>query len=198
MTENRQKKQKISRSGFFRELGSSLGQFIDAAFADELTAFAEKFPDLIRPPGCRNESDFLKRCIKCGKCIQACPFIALQPVLHANEFDRGTPCIRTGSAFCRFCNDFPCISACPTGALSLENGNLQKIARAEVIAKRCLRVNEIACEACGEICSRSFKAISFAKANEPPQIDACSCSGCGACLTVCPVTPERAIALRND
>lgn len=197
MNNNKQNKQRISRSEFFKEIGSSLTHFIDSIFSDELTAFAEKFPDLIRPPGCRNESDFLKHCIKCGKCIQACPFIALQPVLHANEFDRGTPCIRIGSSFCRFCSDFPCIAACPTEALSLENGNLHKIGRAEVIAQKCLRVNDIACEACGEICSRTFKAISFAKPNEPPQIDPNLCTGCGACLTVCPVTPQRAIILKS-
>ncbi len=197
MTDNRQKKHKMSRSGFFSELGSSFAQFIDAAFSDELEAFADKFPNLIRPPGCGNENDFLKLCIKCGKCIQACPHIALQPVIHANEFDQGTPCLRTGSSFCRFCKDFPCIAACPTGALS-PKGNLHKIGRAEALSQRCLRSNGIECEACRAICSRTFNAISFAESNQPPVIDGDLCSGCGACLTVCPVTPDRAIILKPD
>ena len=32
---------------------------------------------LLRPPGAQGESDFMARCIKCGKCIEACPYQAL-------------------------------------------------------------------------------------------------------------------------
>lgn len=191
------KKQKLSRLDFFKEIGQSLAQFVDAAFADELTAFADKFPELIRPPGRKDESDFLQRCIKCGKCIRACPFIALQPVIKAGEFDRGTPCLRLGTSFCRFCEDFPCVNACPTGALS-KDGNLKKIGCAQALAKLCLRSSGNECTACAQICDRTFKAISYPGEAQAPSIDASLCSGCGACLTVCPVTPEPALVIRGD
>jgi ferredoxin len=29
---------------------------------------------LLRPPGALKEEDFLKTCIKCGMCVEACPF----------------------------------------------------------------------------------------------------------------------------
>ena len=32
---------------------------------------------LLRPPGIQSEQDFMARCIKCGKCIEACPYAAL-------------------------------------------------------------------------------------------------------------------------
>ena len=32
---------------------------------------------LLRPPGALEESDFLASCIKCGQCIQVCPFSSI-------------------------------------------------------------------------------------------------------------------------
>ena len=32
---------------------------------------------LLRPPGIQSEADFMARCIKCGKCVEACPYAAL-------------------------------------------------------------------------------------------------------------------------
>lgn len=193
---NRNEK-KISRKGFFEELGRNFAGFFEEAFGDELDSFQKQFPDLIRPPGRTDESDFLQRCVKCGKCIRACPFIALQPVLRANEFDRGTPTLRSGTSFCRFCEGFPCIEACPTGAISRQ-GNLKKIATAVCKQKTCLRTSSIECNACEQICSKTFKAINCRLAGHPPEILTEKCSGCGACLTVCPVTPEPALKLKGD
>ena len=31
----------------------------------------------LRPPGAREEADFLAACIKCGQCVEACPFDTL-------------------------------------------------------------------------------------------------------------------------
>ena len=33
----------------------------------------------LRPPGSSDEQDFLAKCIKCGRCIEACPFKAIIP-----------------------------------------------------------------------------------------------------------------------
>jgi len=36
-------------------------------------------PALIRPPGARQERDFLKRCLACGVCMKVCPTNGLHP-----------------------------------------------------------------------------------------------------------------------
>ena len=32
---------------------------------------------LLRPPGALNEKEFLSTCIKCGQCVQVCPYHTL-------------------------------------------------------------------------------------------------------------------------
>ena len=53
---------------------AAMGGFIWSAYVDEVTA--SKL--LLRPPGAIPEKDFLKTCIKCGLCVEACPFDTLR------------------------------------------------------------------------------------------------------------------------
>ncbi len=194
----------MQRKDFFRAFFNDLLNGVDIAFGEELSAFAEKFPELIRPPGAGNEQEFLETCSKCGNCIRACPYFALRPVLMANEFDRGTPALRIGEAFCRFCHEFPCVAACPTGALSQkQQSRLHKIGCAEVIAGNCIRKDGTDCRACFDKCeeigSCAIKLVTSAQNDAEcsfPEIINSKCSGCGACLTVCPAYPDPAISLK--
>lgn len=189
--------QKLSRKDFFKRFLVEMGSFFDEGFGDELKAIEESFPELIRPPGALPEQQFLEKCIKCGNCIKACPYNALLPVYQANEFDKNTPALRLGTAFCHFCPDFPCVAACPTGALAKKpTSRLHKIGRAEAIPRLCLRPQNISCEACKTICDRLSKAIAYDSENSPPAICSKACTGCGACLTVCPVAPAAALRLK--
>ena len=45
--------------------------------AEALLALTRDTSDTLRPPGALDERDFLARCIKCGRCIEACPYKAL-------------------------------------------------------------------------------------------------------------------------
>jgi ferredoxin-type protein NapG len=66
-----------------------------------------------RPPGARTESVFRARCTGCGDCVTACPYETLAPGPDTYPWlwdPAGHPCYR--------CDDFPCIAACNTGALS--------------------------------------------------------------------------------
>ena len=105
---------KINRKDFFKESLNNIGSFFNEIFSDELENLSVLFPEIIRPPGAQNEEIFQKLCNRCGECIRACPFFSLQPVFKGNQFDQGTPSLRLGEAFCRFCEDIPCIKACPT------------------------------------------------------------------------------------
>ena len=73
--------------------------------------------DLLRPPGAHGEKDFASRCVKCGKCMEACPYIAIKPARDDAGAAVGTPMIDARAQACRLCEDFPCVEACPTNAL---------------------------------------------------------------------------------
>jgi ferredoxin-type protein NapG len=188
---------KTDRAGFFKGYLLDLLDGIHSAFPDELAEFADRFPELIRPPGAApTEQLFLEKCRRCGACVKACPFFALKPVFKANEFDDGTPTLRTGESYCRFCHDFPCVKACPTGAISLENEkSLKKIATASVLSDNCLRSSGEPCQTCREKCDEQAKAITCPADSRPPHIDPTACTGCGACAVFCPAYPENAIRL---
>ena len=51
----------------------ALGGLVWSAYVDEVTATKL----ILRPPGALKEKDFLSTCIKCGMCVEACPFDAL-------------------------------------------------------------------------------------------------------------------------
>lgn len=72
----------------------------------------------LRPPGAIEEDDFLATCIKCGQCIQVCPYHSLS-LLDLDDLNSiGTPFIDARSRGCYLCDLFPCILACPSGSLN--------------------------------------------------------------------------------
>ena len=62
-------------------LSSVIAGLSAAAVAFQGIAYAVQGPakSLLRPPGAQGEADFSARCIKCGKCMEACPYVALFP-----------------------------------------------------------------------------------------------------------------------
>ncbi|SHO81503.1 Ferredoxin-type protein NapG (periplasmic nitrate reductase) [hydrothermal vent metagenome] len=71
----------------------------------------------LRPPGAIDEKEFLGLCIKCGQCLQVCPYhsIKLSDIAKGNGI--GTPYIDATIRGCYACEAVPCVLACPTGAL---------------------------------------------------------------------------------
>jgi len=91
------------------------------------------FPDqpVLRPPGARR--DFLARCIRCGKCLEACPFDSIRFLGISAGGLVHTPYIDPLKTPCYLCQkrgtdgkDHPvsrylrCGEACPTGALTMK------------------------------------------------------------------------------
>ncbi len=72
---------------------------------------------ILRPPGAIRENDFLATCIKCGQCVQVCPYHSL----HLYDIDKGssvgTPYVEARERGCYLCDLLPCVLACPTGSL---------------------------------------------------------------------------------
>ena len=175
-------------------------------------------PDLIRPPGSVEESDFLAKCIKCDQCINSCPTNVLQPA----SFSEGgiealwTPVMKFRIGHCQLkCT--MCSEVCPTGAIKkitveekLGKGDYDetgpiRLGTAFFDIGRCLpHAMEIPCVVCEEVCPTSPKAIqtkdSEAKdvygniivLNKPFMVPDL-CIGCGICETECPIKDSRAV-----
>ena len=71
----------------------------------------------LRPPGAVPEDEFLGLCIKCGQCLQVCPYHAIELADWGKGHGVGTPYIDASIRGCWACEAVPCVLACPTGAL---------------------------------------------------------------------------------
>ena len=136
-------------------------------------------PPPIRPPSAGSEDAFLASCDRCGQCESACPegiIVLGQGGVPEVDFRRGE---------CSFCG--ACARACSIGALA-DKGQAPWFTVAE-IAFSCLSVQGVICRLCEERCEPA--AIRFRPAlggYALPEVDAASCTGCGACVHICPVT----------
>ena len=183
----------------------ALGGLVWSAYVDEATASRL----LLRPPGAIKEKDFLKTCIKCGMCVEACPYDTLKLAKPGDNKPIGTPYFIARDIACYMCDDIPCVPVCPSGALDQEsvstNGKLDinkaKMGVAVVDAKNCIAFWGIQCDACYRACPVMDKALylqydqnkrtgkhAFLK----PVVDSDYCTGCGLCEHAC-ITEKPAI-----
>ncbi|MBW1869763.1 MAG: 4Fe-4S binding protein, partial [Deltaproteobacteria bacterium] len=169
-------------------------------------------PRLIRPPGSLEESEFLKRCVKCGECMKVCITNGLQPTfMEAGLEGLWSPMLVPQIGYCEYRCTL-CGQVCPTGAieeLPLEDKMKVKIGIAMIDMSRCLpHAHSIPCIVCEEVCPTPKKAIWFERAGvrdregrvTMPQlrrVDLDLCIGCGICEAKCPVRSKPAIYVTN-
>lgn len=182
-----------------------LSGLIWSAYVDELTA--SKL--ILRPPGALAEKDFLSTCIKCGLCVEACPFDTLKLAKPGDNKPLGTPFFNPREIPCYMCIDIPCVPVCPTNALDEKlvstNGKLDinsaQMGVAIVDSQSCIAFWGIQCDACYRACPILGQAItieyekngrtgkhSFMK----PVVHTDACTGCGLCERAC-VTQKASI-----
>lgn len=165
---------------------------------------------LIRPPGARGEKDFSSRCVKCGRCIEACPYAAIVPASADAGSAVGSPTLDLRNQACRLCHDFPCAAACPTDALrdvaAVEDVDM---GHAVIDEGLCIALQGMRCEVCYRACPLIDRAITIDyRLREgdsihsvfAPVIDEQACVGCGLCVERCVIgQPEVAIkVVRGD
>ncbi len=155
-------------------------------------------PALVRPPGSREESDFLSRCVRCGECMKVCITGGLQPtLLEAGIEGLWTPLLVSRIGYCEY-NCTLCGQVCPTSAIRKLSGEEKRatvIGLAFVDPSRCIPFAQgTPCIVCEEHCPTPRKAIVFreqpGKGGAPVQVPVVVtelCNGCGICEYKCPV-----------
>lgn len=174
--------------------------------AQAIYGLSKDTSDLIRPPGAKDEKDFIARCIKCGRCIEACPYVALRPATNVDGYAVGTPALFLREQACRLCEDFPCVNACPTDALrDVEDRYDVTMGVAVIDEDLCIAMKGMRCEVCYRVCPLIDEAITIdyrmREGDEihtvfAPIIDEDVCVGCGLCVERCVVgEPQVAISV---
>ena len=165
--------------------------------------------ELLRPPGIQSERDFMARCIKCGKCIEACPYAALHAAGPMEGSAAGTPCIDAREQACRLCADYPCVAACPTGAIrDVAERKDPHMGYARIDEEVCIAFLGYRCEVCYRVCPLIDEAITIdfqSRENDSiharflPTVNKDVCTGCGLCVERCavsePYVPIRIVTL---
>jgi ferredoxin-type protein NapG len=138
----------------------------------------------LRPPAALNEPDFLRACIKCGLCAEACVNRpqnrdrdgnqkkgTLQMARAEDSVTIGTPFFTPRDTPCYMCDDIPCVPACPTGALDITKVTnpktntfdirMMKMGVAVVDIKSCVAYWGLQCDACYRACPLMDEAIKL-------------------------------------
>lgn len=143
------------------------------------------------PPWALPQALFEKACNRCDACIAACP---------SQIVKRGTGGFPTidfllGAGVCTFCGE--CVTACQPRALRREEGAAPWQLKAGINSS-CLAFQDVVCRSCGDACGET--AIRFSPrpgGAARPELDMTRCTGCGACVGVCPVGAMKVAGPRD-
>ncbi len=160
----------------------------------------------LRPPGVKNEQDFLSACIRCGLCVRDCPYDTLKLGELGEDIPTGTPYFTARDIPCEMCEDIPCVAACPTGALDPELTNIDDADMGVAVLidqETCLNFLGLRCDVCYRVCPVIDKAITLEHRHNQrsnahtmfiPTVHSDHCTGCGKCEQSC-VLDEAAIKI---
>ena len=166
-----------------------------------------------RPVGSIVEKEFLKKCVRCGECMQVCPTNFIQPaIFQAGIEGFWTPVLNARLGYCEFeCKK--CTEVCPTKAiekLTIEEKKEFKTGTAVVDRNRCYTYADgYNCAVCEEHCPVPDKSIRFREVDvwnfngelvKVKQIYVVpdKCIGCGHCENVCPRSDAPGILLSSE
>jgi ferredoxin-type protein NapG len=161
-------------------------------------------PLAIRPPGARDEAEFLSACVRCGLCVRDCPYDILSLAKLEEPIATGTPYFVARDKPCEMCEDIPCVKACPTGALDPALTDILKAKMGVAVLadhENCLNHLGLRCDICYRVCPALDKAITLEEQRNErtakhtlfiPVVHGEHCTGCGKCEKACPL-PAAAI-----
>lgn len=155
-------------------------------------------PEPIRPPWAVEESHFLTLCTRCDDCIRLCP----EKIVARGS--GGYPEVRFQRGECTFCGD--CLAACKDKALQQTSPEQAPWDLIAVIGAGCLPYKGVVCHSCREACEPQAIRLRLAPMGVGmPEIGE-NCTGCGACVKVCPAgsidivkpAPEKEISRTGE
>jgi len=189
---------------------ATLGALTWSAYIDEASAASL----VLRPPGALSEEDFLSHCIRCGLCVEACPYDTLRLARAGDNVPVGTPYFIAREIPCYMCKDIPCVPPCPTGALEeslvmkmAKDGHkvfdigMAKMGIAVIDSDQCVAFWGVQCDACYRACPLINEAIVIDHSRNDrtgkhallvPRVIGDVCTGCGMCEKAC-VTEKASI-----
>ena len=184
----------MDRRDFFRR---GFGKATEAAVKVADKRVSERAKKWIRPPHSLPELDFLLACTRCDACIDACPHDVIFPLAARLGADVvNTPALDLLKNGCHLCEDWPCVNACESNALTLIDdevdnklSKVNKFANAVINESLCLPFSGPECGVCVSVCPVEGALILE---QEKPVIDQAACIGCALCREVC-VVEEKAI-----
>lgn len=181
-----EKKEKITpRRRFFTDIAhhiglGAMGVLLWGGYATK----AKSSPLTLRPPAALDEDDFLKTCIKCGLCAEACVNRpqnrdknghqkkgTIKMAKAEDSVTIGTPFFTPRDVPCFMCEDIPCVPVCPTGALDITkvtnpktnelDFRLMDMGVAVVDVHSCIAFWGLQCDACYRACPLLDEAIKL-------------------------------------
>lgn len=183
------------------------GPLVGGAAAYLLLKTGTGYSWMLRPPGAVSEDEFLKKCLRCGRCAHVCPYDSVKMGNLTDGVAIGTPVIVARETPCYLCSDLPCIKSCPSGALDskLTDPLKTRMGTAVIVEREeCLSIKGLRCEVCYRICPVIDKAITIESylntktgrhAIFEPVVHKKDCTGCGICEKAC-VLERPAIVIR--
>ncbi len=139
----------------------------------------------LRPPGAVPEDVFAGKCIRCGRCVEVCPYHSIVPLDARAGVYAGTPLIFAEQIPCYLC--MKCVQVCPTGTLRNITQDETRMGLAVIEKYSCITWRgEALCRTCYNVCPFKEKAIHLDQLR--PVVDERHCTGCGLCTHGCPIT----------
>ena len=148
----------------------------------------------LRPPGAVPEEIFPAKCIRCGRCVEVCPYRSILMLDIRAGVHAGTPLVEAENIPCYLC--MKCVDVCPTGSLTRVSQEATRMGLAVVDKFSCTSWSgTILCRTCYDKCPFPEKAIRLDQLK--PVVVTDHCTGCGLCTTGCPVTLDSGMKAIN-
>lgn len=134
----------------------------------------------LRPPWAIAETLFDEICNRCGECLSHCP----ENIIRSG---RGNyPVVDFSTGECTFCE--ACVDQCESRAL-LKTADKPWQISAAIDTNKCIAYQGVECRSCYDPCENRAITMSPRPGGiSIPRVETASCSGCGACVSVCPVS----------